>query len=271
MLDHLAAVMNKFYKDEQIRSIAKEIEDFQLRANRSSLDLLTTLVDRCQLLGQENDLELRKIADELRRAEQNSSCVLLEECDSIQRRIDGLTLQMVGLEEHNGRVQISSRLRGSFARHFAAVMVALHVAGAVSGLGGTEQAERPLDVDLDGLYDDLELQLFGTSPDRADTDFNDVEDGKEDHDQDGVLNLEEQRRIEMLIGAVWRGEIDVVRSTIASGVELDAIDPHSQTTALIASATRGHSEIVITLLDAGADVNATDLYGNTALITATTS
>jgi hypothetical protein len=58
-----------------------------------------------------------------------------------------------------------------------------------------EYAPPPLeDTDKDGLPDECEEEIFGTNPHSTDSDGNGVPDGDEDHDQDGLTNLEEQQK-----------------------------------------------------------------------------
>jgi len=67
--------------------------------------------------------------------------------------------------------------------------------GDVEDSGVAEAAPPPLlDTDDDGLPDQCEQEIFGTDPLRADTDGNGILDGDDDHDADGLTNLEEQEQ-----------------------------------------------------------------------------
>ncbi len=47
------------------------------------------------------------------------------------------------------------------------------------------------DSDQDGLCDKCETEMFATNPAMADTDSDGILDGQEDHDGDGLANVEE--------------------------------------------------------------------------------
>jgi hypothetical protein len=51
------------------------------------------------------------------------------------------------------------------------------------------------DSDEDGLSDILEMECFGTKVSQKDSDENGVEDGQEDHDNDGVVNIDEVEKL----------------------------------------------------------------------------
>ena len=48
------------------------------------------------------------------------------------------------------------------------------------------------DTDGDGLYDKYKNEIFDTNPEIRDTDGDEIPDGSEDHDGDGISNLEYQ-------------------------------------------------------------------------------
>ena len=107
--------------------------------------------------------------------------------------------------------------------------------------------------------------MFSTDPSLLDTDYDHIEDWREDHDEDGIVNLEEQRNIETLVDAAARGDKRKVRSLITGGVELDAVDPFWEETAPIRAAANNSIDIAKLLIQAGADVNIKTSNRRTAL------
>jgi ankyrin repeat protein len=177
---------------------------------------------------------------------------------------------MVGLEERDGRMRSIAGFKGSVARHIIAVTLAFQIAGAIPAFGCCDMEERVLDVDNDNLYDELEQQVFGTKPGKLDSDDDGVADALEDHDADGITNLNEQRSIEALGQAAAAGDIKTVRRLIREGVELDATDPKWELTALARAASSGNLDVMTELLNAGANANAAAYSsGVTPLIAAT--
>jgi ankyrin repeat protein len=71
--------------------------------------------------------------------------------------------------------------------------------------------------------------------------------------------------------AAHDGNLDLVRSAIESGTEIDAADPTAGYTALLMAAYNGHAQVVRFLLDNNADVDARDREGKTPLMHACTT
>ena len=69
-----------------------------------------------------------------------------------------------------------------------------------------------------------------------------------------------------LVKAVWERDLNKVRSLLAEGVNVNAVDDGVYTTALGAAVANGKLELIQTLLDAGADPNVVDRLGHTALM-----
>jgi hypothetical protein len=65
-----------------------------------------------------------------------------------------------------------------------------------------------------------------------------------------------------LMGASWRGYLEVVRSLLKRGAEVNKAGKYGQTPLYMAS-QKGHSEVVQALLGAEADVNKASDYGQT--------
>ncbi len=71
-------------------------------------------------------------------------------------------------------------------------------------------------------------------------------------------------KVNMLITAVNKGAIDIVKILIGDSVDVKWKDG-SQTTALMYAASKGNKDIVILLLNNGADINNNDGQGNNVL------
>jgi ankyrin repeat protein len=121
------------------------------------------------------------------------------------------------------------------------------------------------DSDKDSLFDECEEQIFGTSPTITDTDQDGILDGDEDHDENGLTNLEEQNNIEVLHGAISKGDTVGATELREYYPYIPTVDGYHRTALSLASGS-GSSEIVEILLQAGANVNAQDRYGKTALM-----
>jgi ankyrin repeat protein len=83
--------------------------------------------------------------------------------------------------------------------------------------------------------------------------------------KENYLNEASSEGITPLIAAASEGHVEVVKSLIAAGVNVEVKDA-DQTTALMAASARGHRAIVQELLTAGALVNEQNADGHTALM-----
>jgi ankyrin repeat protein len=73
-----------------------------------------------------------------------------------------------------------------------------------------------------------------------------------------------------LVDAAIDGDRATVDELLAGGTDPDGLHPEKRSTALIEAATKGHIEIVRSLIEAGADVNLRDSDGRTPLWSAAT-
>ena len=256
MLDFLSAVMRRFYPRARVQRLADDIEAWRLRVSGSSLEVLERIVDWVEAAPDPRDARLPGFLRELATEEDATARALLREGEELHQKLDALTLGMVGLKQRDGRLRRSPGRRRSVARHVAAVAIAFQVAGTVAAFSGCEMEERVLDVDQDGLADDLEAQIFGTSPKLADSNGDGIADASEEYDRKGVTNLEEQSMIEDLARATSAHDMKALQGLLGKGVTLDATYPEWTMPALALAAERGYPDAVKALLDAGADVNA---------------
>lgn len=124
-----------------------------------------------------------------------------------------------------------------------------------------------MDSDTDGLCDVCESEIFGTDPKLADTDGDGVQDGDEDHDEDGIINITEMNKTVALIDAVETGDTERLKSLLEYSPYMPIIDNDGMTP-LVRASYNGHGETVQVLLEAGADVNSVTNDGKSALMLA---
>lgn len=125
--------------------------------------------------------------------------------------------------------------------------------------GGPPPPPLTIDTDEDDLCNDCEEQIFGTSTTRMDTDEDGIPDGDEDHDEDGLTNLEELNNIILLRKAISTGDEKGVLEFLDYSPYITTIDEINWS-ALFIAADGGHAEIVQILLEAGARTNYTITY-----------
>ena len=74
-----------------------------------------------------------------------------------------------------------------------------------------------------------------------------------------------------LVAAAVNGDVDEVKSLLATGTDVDTIDEDYDSTALSQAVANGNLEVVDVLINAGADVNLKNHSGHTALMAITGS
>ncbi len=268
-MEHLSEIMKHFCKGTKVDALHEQIHTWWLEINRNSLDLLESLVDICASDPHQLHKSTSNKIKDLLEEEAFTHSLFYEQGKRLKRNLEELTLGMVGLRQIGTEtIRIQSRY-GSIARHAAAVMLALCVAGVVPSIGFSHQPASPIEVDsdTDGLCDVCETLIFGTNPKLADTDGNGIMDGDEDHDGDGITNLEEFKNTVALIDAVEIGDTKKVIALLDYSPYMPIIDDDGMTP-LTRASNHGYSETVQALLNAGAEVNAEDRGGRTALMEA---
>jgi anaerobic magnesium-protoporphyrin IX monomethyl ester cyclase len=268
-MEHLAEIMKhfyNFYKEKEVDGLHERIHTWWLKVNRNSLDLLERLVGICSSDPQKLNKSTHKKIKDLLEEEAFTRTLLYSQGEQLRQNLDELSLSMVGLRQSGtGTIRIQSR-HTTIARHAAAVMLALCVAGVVPTTGFSHTPASPLetDSDKDGLSDVCENKIFGTNPQLADTDRNGIPDGDEDHDGDGITNRDELNKTVELMDALETGDTQKVKALLEYSPYMPIIDDDGMTP-LTRASYHGHSEIVQALVDAGAEVNAEDGGGRTAL------
>ena len=301
--NQLSEVMKHFYAGVEVDSLYKDIHAWLLEVNRSSVDLLEKLINLCAYDPHLLRSRTRNMIHDLMQEEALSRSLLSNQGEELRNKLEELTFGMVGLRKV-GMEAIRTESRSlSIVRHAAAVMLALSVAGAVPSIGrGADPAPPPMheeDMDSDGLCDICEDKIFGTNRESADTDRDKIPDGDEDHDGDGLSNLEEFNLTvslmdavengdtetvlalleyssymailfdtEPLIGASYHGHTETVKALLDAGADVNMGSPGVGWTALSMAADNGQTEVIKILLDAGVNVNAAIGNGNTALMRA---
>lgn len=206
-LDHLGAVVGHFYADRESTRLRGEIQRWRLQVNRDLVELLSRLVETCVTAGgNTTDPSLIESVRELVDQEARTRRQAISRGQDIWQAISDYFPERVGLRRDKGLRPVLHRRATGLARHAAAVALAMSAAGAFScGVGISEYAPPPLeDTDHDGLPDRCETEIFGTDPSKEDTDDNGIPDGDEDHDNDGMTNLEEQN----VAGDRWCEDIE---------------------------------------------------------------
>ena len=270
-LDHLSEVMKYFYQGTDIATLYNDIHLWGLKVKRNSLDLLERLINISSSDPSLLHASTRSAIQDFIKEEAFSRNLLISEGEWLRHSLEERTLRMVGLKQVGMETKKIQVWQGALATHAAAVMLALCIAGAVPSIGVShpsgKEPEEEIDTETDGLYEQYELKIFGTDFTEIDTDSDGVPDGDEDHDGDGITNLEEQKLMVELMEAVEIGNSENVKVLLDAGVSADAIDRNG-TAALIRAALHGHIETVQVLLDSGANVNAEDDTGMTPLMRA---
>jgi anaerobic magnesium-protoporphyrin IX monomethyl ester cyclase len=267
-LDHLSAVMKRFHHSAATDALCNDIGAWRLAVNRDTLALLERLVDACEVCTGASDPVFHRTVQQISEEEIASRARLAAQGEKLAADVAGLSLvpnapRLPGDAARKG----AAATRRAKERHAASAVVALSLIGAVSvtaGAAGNEYAPKPLDLqrdeDGDGLYDAYETEIFKTRVGVKDSDGNGIPDAEEDHDSDGVVNLEEQKMIIALMGAVARGDIEATKALLAQGPVLDAADEQGLTP-LMRAVFDERIELVRLLLAAGADVNVKGYRG----------
>ncbi len=198
-LDHLSAVVRRFYDETEADLIRARIRSWRLSVNRELTGLLSELVDAAADAAGAADPQLQARLAELATRERTGREALLVEGAAIRAALDRWFPERVGLRRDPELRPAPPRASVRLARHAAAVLLAFSV-GATMGCrsceprGVCEYAAPPMDTDSDGLNDDCERDSFLTDPNKRDTDGDGVPDGQEDHDGDGIDNATEQQQ-----------------------------------------------------------------------------
>jgi anaerobic magnesium-protoporphyrin IX monomethyl ester cyclase len=200
-LDHLGAVVGRFYDDDDADRIRAQIRDWRLAVNRELTSLLTELVDAASEASGVDDPALVARIAELTARERAGREVALAEGAAIRSALDAWFPERVGLRRAPDLQPAPPTAAVRLARHAAAVLLAFSVGSTLActscqePIGVCEYAAPPMDTDSDGLLDGCEISSFATDPGKVDSDGDGVLDGKEDHDGDGVDNATEQEQV----------------------------------------------------------------------------
>ncbi|MCK4790817.1 MAG: B12-binding domain-containing radical SAM protein, partial [Desulfobacteraceae bacterium] len=183
-MEHLSEIMKHFCEGKEVDALHKQIHTWWLEINRNSLNLLESLVNVCSSDPHQLHSSTRNKIKDVFEEEAWSRTLFYTQGEKLRQNLEELTLNMVGLRQIGTEtMRIQSRY-GTIARHAAAVMLALCVAGVVPAIGFSHTPPSPLDVDsdTDGLCDISETEIFGTNSKLSDTDGDGIMDGDEDHD-----------------------------------------------------------------------------------------
>ena len=268
-IEHLSEIMKHFYKGKEVDNLYAQIHKWWLDTNRNSLDLLENLVNVCSSDPYQLYRSTRHKINDILEKESFTHTLFYEQGNRLKQNLEELTLGMVGLKQaRNEPIRIKPRYE-AIARHAAAVLIAICVAGVVPSIGFSHESAAPIEVDTDsdGLCDVSETKIFGTDPKIVDTDGNGIPDGNEEHDKDGITNLEEFKNTVDLIDAIEIDDTKKVKALLDSSKYMPIIDDDGMTT-LIRASLYGYSKTIQFLLDTGTNVNEKILYGGSPLMEA---
>ena len=197
-MDHLSGVIRRFYSDNPAAmDLCAAHRSWRIRCNRDMVAKLTELVEIVESSKGLHDPALMTAIQDLADRERKTRRELLKEGSELRIEMDRVVLPRVGLvRDGTLKLRVGARLE-TLAPHAASVLMALVAAGGlINCTGVSEFAPPPLeDTDGDGLPDECEEAIFGTDPLVVDSDEDGVLDGDEDHDDDGMTNVEEQNTI----------------------------------------------------------------------------
>ena len=138
-LEHWAAMLNHHYKDFNVRPLVDKIMKARIKLNKSSIYFLNRLIDLAEDCGTQikiNEIMLEE-SENLKEFEQLF--------DSLEKEIDGFTLQTLGLEKREcGKLFVSKKIK-KLAPHAAAALIALMLTGCMGETEG-DNKQKKLDV-----------------------------------------------------------------------------------------------------------------------------
>lgn len=268
-LNHLVELSKKYYPEVVSSVLIDEVQSWMEEVNGNTLDLLEELTDLCMDAMTLGDRLFQNRLLKLISREILSRAILSTRGDNLQRRIEDLSLEQIGLTRINSKVIRKSRFSTNLAKHSAAALLAVSLAGTSLEVWANDPAPPPLeeDYDGDGLCDASEIEIFSTQRYKSDSDGDGIRDDMEDHNNDGVPNIIEFHEMISLMRAVESGNNEIVKSLYYKyGSYIHILHESSYSPLMIAIACN-HLEIVQTLLELGADIND-HKYGRDSLIIA---
>lgn len=193
-LDHLAGVLTHFHAQAGLSEARAKVREFTARANRDLVDLLEDLVEVTVATTGYADPQFHRQMRDLVARERASLDALLREGIDLRDEVRALGAACVAGATS---VRSASARRTSTFRTAAMLTLAAALVGCdSSNTGVSEYAPPPLqDTDRDGLPDQCETEIFGTSPILADSDSDGTLDGDESHDFGYMTNIQEQQQV----------------------------------------------------------------------------
>ncbi len=136
-MEHLAAVLERFYPEQGAATLASDIRRRLLSVNRVTTDLLEAVVQRCQRAPDPQDLGLQRDIEALAAAERHDRAQARAAYQVLGQRLDALTDARTGLDQ----VARGRRPVGRLARHAAVVLGLVATVGVQAcGYGVCEYA-----------------------------------------------------------------------------------------------------------------------------------
>jgi anaerobic magnesium-protoporphyrin IX monomethyl ester cyclase len=145
--DHVSAVLGHFYEGPEVESLRQRVATWVRAANEDTIGLLDELVGACAASGDTSDDGFCRAIAGIQERERASLIGLRAEGLALRAEMDEFSLRMIGLRREAARPRLVPLGRAGMARHAAAVLLALGMAGAYGchfGAGVCEVAPRPL-------------------------------------------------------------------------------------------------------------------------------
>jgi radical SAM superfamily enzyme YgiQ (UPF0313 family) len=144
--DHVSATMGHFYQGQSVDDLRMRVAAWVRAANEDTLGLLEELVDACATGSDPSDEGFHRALVDIREREEASLRGFLAQGAALCAEMDELCLRMVGFRKVPAHLRLFPLEHAGVARHAAAVLLALGIAGASGASinrGGCDAAGTP--------------------------------------------------------------------------------------------------------------------------------
>jgi radical SAM superfamily enzyme YgiQ (UPF0313 family) len=127
--DHVSATMGHFYEGQSVDSLRMRVAAWVRAANEDTIGLLEELIDVCAASNDPSDEGFRRALADIREREALTRRGLLAQGAALRAELDELCLRMVGFRKERLHKRLLPLEYSGVARHAAAVLLALGIAG----------------------------------------------------------------------------------------------------------------------------------------------